>query len=218
MRQKLTVADYRFAPEGDLPPVVITDEYIEKIKSEMPELPDVKKQRFIEEYKLPEYDAGVLTSTIEPANYYEELVRDFDDYNMASNWIMTEVLRRVDLTGDNKFETPFEVEDLKTLLKEIKSGKINNNAGKKVLRAMFEENKKPLDIIKEQGLVQIEDDSLIEELVVKVLEENPQSIEDIKNGKNRAFGFLVGQVMKASKGKANPQMVNKIIEEKLKNM
>ena len=131
---------------------------------------------------------------------------------------MTEVLRRVDLTGDNKFETPFEVEDLKTLLKEIKSGKINNNAGKKVLRAMFEENKKPLDIIKEQGLVQIEDDSLIEELVVKVLEENPKSIEDIKNGKNRAFGFLVGQVMKASKGKANPQMVNKIIEEKLKNM
>lgn len=218
MREKLTVADYRFAPEGDLPPVVITDEYIEKIKSEMPELPEVKKERFIKEYTLPEYDAGVLTSTIELADYYEELVKDFEDYNMASNWMMTEVLRRVDLTGDNKFETPFEVEDLKTLLKEIKSGKINNNAGKKVLRVMFEENKKPLDIIKEQGLVQIEDDSLIEELVVKVLEENPQSIEDIKNGKNRAFGFLVGQVMKASKGKANPQMVNKIIEEKLKNM
>lgn len=218
MREKLTVADYRFAPEGDLPPVVITDEYIEKIKSEMPELPEVKKERFIKEYTLPEYDAGVLTSTIELADYYEELVKDFEDYNMASNWMMTEVLRRVDLTGDNKFETPFEVEDLKTLLKEIKSGKINNNAGKKVLRVMFEENKKPLDIIKEQGLVQIEDDSLIEELVVKVLEENPKSIEDIKNGKNRAFGFLVGQVMKASKGKANPQMVNKIIEEKLKNM
>lgn len=218
MRIKYTAADYRFAPEGDLPPVFISDEYIREVKENMPELPEEKQNRFIKSYSLPEYDAKVLTSTRELADYYEKLVSDFSDYQMASNWMMTEVLRRVDMTGDNIFETPFEVEDLRILLNEIKTSKINNNAGKKVLRKMFEENKKPKDIIEELGLSQISDDSFIEEIVKSVLEKNPQSIEDIKAGKNRAFGFLVGQVMKESKGKANPQIVNKLLEEKLNNM
>ncbi|ERT60172.1 aspartyl-tRNA(Asn)/glutamyl-tRNA(Gln) amidotransferase subunit B [Peptoniphilus koenoeneniae] len=218
MRIKYTVADYRFAPEGDLPPVEISDEYIEEIRRSMPELPKEKSLRFVKEYKLPKYDAEVLTSTIELADYYEKLVEKFDDYNMASNWMMTEVLRRVDLQGDEKFKTPFEVEDLKILLEQIKENKINNNAGKKVLREMFETGKKPLDIIKEKGLIQISDTGEIEKIVDKIISENPQSIEDYKNGKDRALGFLVGQVMKASRGKANPQLANKMILEKLKNI
>lgn len=218
MRIKYTVADYRFAPEGDLPPVKINDEYIEEIRRSMPELPKEKSLRFVKEYKLPKYDAEVLTSTIELADYYEKLVEKFDDYNMASNWMMTEVLRRVDLQGDEKFKTPFEVEDLKILLEQIKENKINNNAGKKVLREMFETGKKPLDIIKEKGLIQISDTGEIEKIVDKIISENPQSIEDYKNGKDRALGFLVGQVMKASRGKANPQLANKMILEKLKNI
>lgn len=218
MRIKYTVADYRFAPEGDLPPVEISDEYIEGIRKSMPELPKEKSLRFVKEYKLPKYDAEVLTSTIELADYYEKLVEKFDDYNMASNWMMTEVLRRVDLQGNEKFKTPFEVEDLKVLLEQIKENKINNNAGKKVLREMFETGKKPLDIIKEKGLIQISDTGEIEKIVDKIISENPQSIEDYKNGKDRALGFLVGQVMKVSKGKANPQLANKMILEKLKNI
>ncbi len=218
MRIKYTVADYRFAPEGDLPPVEISDEYIEGIRKSMPELPKEKSLRFVKEYKLPKYDAEVLTSTIELADYYEKLVEKFDDYNMASNWMMTEVLRRVDLQGNEKFKTPFEVEDLKVLLEQIKENKINNNAGKKVLREMFETGKKPLDIIKEKGLIQISDTGEIEKIVDKIISENPQSIEDYKNGKDRALGFLVGQVMKVSRGKANPQLANKMILEKLKNI
>ena len=214
MRVKYTVADYRFAPEGDLPPVVLTDEYIENVKKELPELPELKKLRFMEQYKLPEYDAEVLTATQKLSNYYEEVAKHFDDYSMISNWVMTEVLRRVE-NIEESLELPFEPSDLAELLKTIKKGTINNNAGKKVLREMFETGKKPLVIIEEKGLVQISDSSAIEEIVDKVLSENPQSIEDFKAGKDRAVGFLVGQVMKASRGKANPQIVNKLITEKL---
>lgn len=214
MRVKYTVADYRFAPEGDLPPVVLNDEYIKKIESELPELPEAKKKRFIEEYSIPEYDAEVLTLTKELSEYYEEVANHFDDYSMISNWVMTEVLRRIE-NIDESFELPFKASDLAELLKTIKKGSINNNAGKKVLRTMFETGKKPLDIIEEQGLVQISDSSEIEGIVDKVLEDNPQSILDFKAGKDRALGFLVGQVMKASRGKANPQIVNELLSEKL---
>lgn len=214
MRVKYTVADYRFAPEGDLPPVVLTDEYIENIENELPELPEAKKNRFVKEYNIPEYDAEVLTSTKELSHFYEEVADHFDDFAMISNWVMTEVLRRVE-NIEESFELPFEASDLAELLKTIKKGSINNNAGKKVLREMFETGKKPLDIIEEKGLVQISDTSAIEEIVDKVLGDNPQSIEDFKAGKDRALGFLVGQVMKASRGKANPQVVNKLLQEKL---
>lgn len=214
MRIKYTAADYRFAPEGDLVPIEIDDEYIEKIKLSLPELPEAKKIRFVNEYKIPEYDASVLTSSKQLSNYFEAIAKEFDDYNMISNWIMTEILRRVD-DIENGFELPFEEEDFTELLKLIKSGKINNNAGKKVLREMFETSKKPMEIINEKGLIQVSDDSQIETWVDEVLNENPQSIEDIKNGKDRAFGFLVGQVMKKSKGKANPGLVNEILKSKV---
>ncbi|RVU54794.1 Asp-tRNA(Asn)/Glu-tRNA(Gln) amidotransferase subunit GatB [Anaerosphaera multitolerans] len=217
MREKYTVADYRFAPEGDLVPVVLSDEWIEKVKERLPELPEAKKNRFIEEYGLAEYDAEVLTSSTQLANYFEEVAEHFEDRNMISNWIMTEVLRRVDNIEDS-FDLPFGPEDFASLLKVIKEGKINNNAGKKVLREMFEKGKNPNEIIEEQGLLQISDSSEIENIVENVLKENTQSIEDYKAGKDRAFGFLVGQVMKASKGKANPKIVNELLREKLNNL
>ncbi len=215
MRVKYTVSDYRFAPEGDLPPVVISDDDIKEILSHMPELPDVKKERFKKEYNLNEYDSNILTSSKELSEFFEKIAKEFDDYNMLSNWTLTEILRRIDIENNEKFELPFEDKEFIELLKAIKSNKINNNAGKKVLREMFETGKKCNEIIEDLGLVQISDSSEIEKIVDKVLSSNPQSIEDFKNGKNRALGFLVGQVMKESHGKANPQIVNKLLNEKL---
>ncbi|WP_019132607.1 Asp-tRNA(Asn)/Glu-tRNA(Gln) amidotransferase subunit GatB [Peptoniphilus obesi] len=213
MRVKYTVADYRFAPEGDLAPVLLDDERIEEIRKNMPELPEEKISRFIESYGIPKYDAEVLVSSKDLSNFFEETAEKFDDYNMLSNWVMTEVLRRVD--DVEKFELNFTSEDFIELLKAVKSEKINNNAGKKVLREMFETGKKPDEIIEEKGLAQIQDSSEIEGIVDEVLSNNQQSIEDYKAGKDRALGFLVGQVMKASRGKANPQIVNKLIREKI---
>ena len=215
MRVKYTVSDYRFAPEGDLPPVVISDDDIKEILSHMPELPDAKKERFKKEYNLNEYDSNILTSSKELSEFFEKIAKEFDDYNMLSNWTLTEILRRIDIENNEKFELPFEYKEFIELLKAIKSNKINNNAGKKVLREMFETGKKCNEIIEDLGLVQISDSSEIEKIVDKVLSSNPQSIEDFKNGKNRALGFLVGQVMKESHGKANPQIVNKLLNEKL---
>ena len=213
MRVKYTVADYRFAPEGDLAPILLDNERIEEIRKNMPELPEEKISRFIESYGIPRYDAEVLVSSKDLSNFFEETASKFDDYNMLSNWVMTEVLRRVD--DVEKFKLNFTSEDFIELLKAVKSEKINNNAGKKVLREMFETGKKPAKIIEEKGLAQIQDSSEIEGIVDEVLSNNQQSIEDYRAGKDRALVFLVGQVMKASRGMANPQIANKLIIEKI---
>lgn len=216
MRVKYTASDYRFAPEGDLGPLFIDDEWIEKVRKGMAELPDVKIARFIETYGLKEYDAKVICGSKNVANYFEEVAKHFTDYDMLSNWFMTEFLRRIEVTDDGDMEVPFEGEDFAYLLEQVKSGKINNNAGKKVFRKMCEEGKKPKAIIEEEGLVQIGDASEIEAMVKEVLEENPESVEQFKAGKDRVVGFLVGQVMKKSRGKANPQMANEMLVKFLK--
>ncbi len=216
MRVKYTVADYRFAPEGDLPPVVISDEEIEEIFKKMPELPEEKRERFIKDYSISEYDAKVLTANRNVADFYEEAAREFKDYNMLSNWIMGEVLRRSEEDEDGNISISISPKSLVELLTTISEGKINNNAGKKVLREMFETGSNPREVIEKLGLVQISDSGEIEKIVDEVLAENPQSIEDYKAGKDRAIGFLVGQVMKKSKGKANPGVVNSLLLEKLK--
>ena len=214
MRVKYTENDYRFVPEGDLPPLYVSQEWLEKIFDRMPELPKERKERFVRDFQLPDYDAQVLTSSKDLADYYEDLAGEFKDYTMLSNWVMGEVLRRVDL--EEGFHVPFEAKDLADLLNLVKDGKINNNAGKKVLRAMFEEGGKPKDLVEKMGLLQMQDTSAMESFVDEVLKENPESIEQIKAGKDRVIGFLVGQVMKKSKGKANPQVVNKLLAEKIK--
>lgn len=218
MREKGETADYRFAADGDLSAIEISDNWIEDIKKSLPELPHHKKERFVKEYNLSEYDAGVLTASKSLAMFFEDTVKLLDDSKLVSNWIMGDVLRRLkdeDLEID---DTKLSPKDLSQLISLVKSEKINNNTGKKVLNEIFDTGKDPETIVKEKGLIQISDQSQIKEIVEKVLGDNKQSIEDYKGGKDRALGFLVGQVMKASKGKANPQLANKmiidIIEEK----
>lgn len=215
MRGKFGVADYRFACDGDIPPMFLTDEEIDEIRKSLPELPHAKKLRFMEEYSLSDYDAEVLTQSRALANFFEETISHMDDSKLVSNWIMGDVLRRLKEEEIEIEEIKFESKDLAELLKLVKEEKINNNTGKKVLREMFETGKSPETIVKEQGLIQISDVSELDGIIEKILSENEQSIIDYKNGKDRAIGFLVGQIMKASKGKANPQVVNKLLMEKL---
>ncbi len=216
MRQKGGVADYRFAVDGDILPIEIDDEWIEKIRASMPELPHDKKDRFISEYDLSSYDAGVLTSSKDISIFFEDTLKYIDDTKLVSNWIMGDVLRRLNEEDASISDLKFTSKDLADLLNIVKSGKINNNTGKKVLRDMFETGQKPNNIVKEKGLIQISDESELENMVDDILNKNEQSIIDYKNGKDRAVGFLVGQVMKETRGKANPQIVNKILIEKLK--
>ncbi|WFA08916.1 Asp-tRNA(Asn)/Glu-tRNA(Gln) amidotransferase subunit GatB [Tissierella sp. Yu-01] len=213
MRKKGGASDYRFAEDGDIPPIKIADEWIEEIRNSLPELPHAKKERFINDYDLSDYDAGVLTQSKELSIFFEDTLKYIDDSKLVSNWIMGDVLRRL---NDDEIEiedsnlTPNALADLLVL---IRDGKINNNTGKKVLKEMFDTEKSADTIVKEKGLIQISDEGALKEIIEKVLSENEQSIIDYKNGKDRAIGFLVGQIMKSSKGKANPQLVNKMLLE-----
>lgn len=216
MREKIKANDYRYAPDGDIPPMDISDEMIDAVRKEMPELPDEKVARLMKDYGVSKDDAKTLSLDVSLANYYEELAKRVGDNALALNWLLGDVLRR--LKEDNKSvdQMPFAIEDLEKLLTLVKTNKINNNAGKKVLQEMFKAPEDPEAIVKRLGLVQVTDEGAIEAVVDKVLEANPQSIEDFKNGKSRAFGFLVGQVMKEMKGKGNPQIINELLNKKLK--
>lgn len=215
MREKIKANDYRYAPDGDIPPMDISDEMIEAVRKEMPELPDEKVARLMKDYGISKDDAKTLSLDVSLANYYEELAKKVGDNALALNWLLGDVLRR--LKEDNKSidQMPFAIENLEKLLTLVKTNKINNNAGKKVLQEMFKAPEDPEAIVKRLGLVQVTDEGAIEAVVDKVLEANPQSIEDFKNGKSRAFGFLVGQVMKEMKGKGNPQIINELLNKKL---
>ena len=215
MREKIKANDYRYAPDGDIPPMDISDEMIDAVRKEMPELPDEKVARLMKDYGVSKDDAKTLSLDVSLANYYEELAKRVGDNALALNWLLGDVLRR--LKEDNKSvdQMPFAIEDLEKLLTLVKTNKINNNAGKKVLQEMFKAPEDPEAIVKRLGLVQVTDEGAIEAVVDKVLEANPQSIEDFKNGKSRAFGFLVGQVMKEMKGKGNPQIINELLNKKL---
>lgn len=215
MREKIKANDYRYAPDGDIPPMDISDEMIDAVRKEMPELPDEKITRLMKDYGISKDDAKTLSLDVSLANYYEELAKKVGDNALALNWLLGDVLRR--LKEDNKSvdQMPFAIEDLEKLLTLVKTNKINNNAGKKVLQEMFKAPEDPEAIVKRLGLVQVTDEGAIEAVVDKVLEANPQSIEDFKNGKSRAFGFLVGQVMKEMKGKGNPQIINELLNKKL---
>lgn len=215
MRRKFGASDYRFANEGDLPAIKIEDTWLHEIKENLPELPHEKKVRFMVEYSLGHYEADVLTGSRELAAFFEEIYKHVNDSKLLSNWVMGDVLRRLkeeDMEIEALHVSP---KDLADLILMVKDGKINNNTGKKVLRDMFETGKSPEIIVKEQGLIQISDEGALEKIVERILDANPQSIEDYKNGKDRAIGFLMGQIMKETKGKANPQMVNKMLLDKI---
>lgn len=211
LRSKEEAHDYRYFPEPDLVPIVIEKDYIEKIKRELPELPEAKKQRYMDEYKLPEYDAGVLTATGVTARFFEEAVAAYNEPKQISNWLMVEVpplLKEKELSMENIPITPVQLVEL---LKLVKDNIISGNTGKEVLKEMFNTGKNPGDIVKEQGLAQMSDTGELEAIIEKIVSDNPKSVEDIGAGNEKAYGFLTGQVMKATKGKANAQLANEII-------
>lgn len=215
MRSKGGTEDYRFTVDGDIPPFEIRKALIDEIRRGLPELPDAKKDRFIRDYNLSEYDAGVITQSRNLALFFEETINHIEDTKLVSNWIMGDVLRRLKDEELEIEDIKFNSRDFADLLTLIKTGKINNNTGKKVLKEMFDTGNSPNTIVKEKGLIQISDEGELISLIEKILDENEQSIIDYKNGKDRALGFLVGRIMKASKGKANPQLANKMLVEML---
>src|SRR6056297_2406908 len=215
MRGKEEAHDYRYFPEPDLAPLEIDKNWIEEIERTIPELPLEKKMRFVEEYNLPEYDAEVLTDNKALADLFEEGVESFNDPKEVSNWIMGEFLRLINENEIEVSESKITGKELASMLNLMEEGTISNKIAKTVFEEMFETGKVPEKIVEEKGLKQISDEDKLEELVDKVIEENPEVVEDIKNGKDKAIGFMVGQIMKETKGKANPQMVNQMFRDKI---
>ena len=215
MRKKFQASDYRYQFEADLSKIQLSDDWIKEIESTMPELPDQKKKRFIEQYNITEYDASVLTQSKELSFFFEELVSLIEDSKLAANWVMTDVMRRLNAEEKEIAKLNLSAQSLAELLNYVISGKINNNTAKKVLREMLETNKTASFIIEKNGLIQISDEDELEKIIDEVIKENQQSIEDFKNGKDRALGFLMGQIMKKTKGKANPNTANKILIDKI---
>ena len=215
MRSKEEAMDYRYFPEPDLPAIIITESRLSNVKDEMPEFADEKAKRFINEYKLNEMEAATLSSEQELAEYYEEVVKVSDDARLAANWVLTEILRVLKEKNISIEEFSVEPENIGKLIKLIKADTISSKIAKDVFEILLSENKDPEIIVKEKGLVQITDNSEIEKIVEQVLAENPQSVEDYKAGKCNALKYLVGQSMRLSKGKANPQMINEMILARL---
>jgi aspartyl-tRNA(Asn)/glutamyl-tRNA(Gln) amidotransferase subunit B len=214
MRSKEEAHDYRYFPDPDLTPIVIDDAMIEKIRAELPELPDAKSARFEKEYGIPRYDADVLSATRELGDYYEQTVKLGANPKKASNWIMSELLANVSDT-EKMSEFRIQPDTLSKLIRLMDSDVISGKIAKMIFAEMLENGGDPEAIVEAKGLKQVTDSGAIESVVDKVLAANPQSIADFKAGKGKAMGFLVGQVMKESGGKANPQMVNEILQKKL---
>ena len=215
MRSKEEANDYRYFPEGDLVTLNVSDEWIEEIRKTIPELPHEKENRFRNEYGLPKYDAHVLTLTTSMADFFDEAAKISGDPKAASNWIMGDVSRLMKIDNTWIEELKFTPKDIAELIEVIKDGTISSAIGKQVLEAMFESGKSPKTIIEERGLKVNNDEGAILEMVNKVLDENPQVIEQFKAGKERILGFAVGQVMKAAKGQANPGIVNKLVRQEV---
>lgn len=215
MRVKTDADDYRFMTDPDLVPLYIDEEWKERIRQEIPELPDERKQRYVDELGLTEYDAGVMTATKEMADFFEATIDLGADAKQAANWLMGDVSAYMNKHLKELDELEITPEGLAKLIKLIEDGTISSKIAKKVFAELVENGTDPEKYVKEQGLVQISDESQLREIVQKVLAENEQSVQDYLDGKKRALGFLVGQVMKATKGQANPQMVNKLLVEEI---
>jgi len=216
MRSKEFANDYRYFPEGDLVTLNIDDEWIEQIRETIPELPYEKELRFVEQFKIPKYDAGVLTLTMSMADFFEKTAEISGDAKSASNWLMGDISKAMKENTVWVEDLKFIPEQLAELIKLVNAGTISNAIGKKVIIDMFNTGKSPKTIVKEKGLIQNSDEGAILQVVKNVLDSNAKSIEDYKNGKTKVLSFLVGVVMKETKGKANPQIVNKLMNEEIK--
>ncbi len=215
MRSKEEAHDYRYFPEPDLVPVVVDDEWLSRIKESLPELPAARRERYIAEFGLPEYDAGLLTSSIRLAEFFEDAVKGSSNAKAVSNWIMGDVMRILKEKELEADRIPFPGSYLAQLVTLIDKGTISGTIARKVLEKMFESGKEPGLIVKEEGLEVVSDEDALTAIVRKILDANPQSVADYKGGKEKAFGFLVGQTMREMKGKADPQTINRLLREEL---
>lgn len=215
MRSKENAHDYRYMPEPDLPPIVMSEETIEKYRSELPELPDARRARLEKEYGLSDYDAGIITSSRAMAEYFDAVVATGADPKLAANWIMGDLAKNLNEDGIDITKSPVSAERLGKMIGLIMKDTISGKIAKKVFKEMWTNEDEPEKIVKDKGLVQITDTGAIEAAVDAAIAANPKAVEEYKGGKKKAIGALVGQVMKATRGKANPQMVNKMLAEKL---
>lgn len=218
MRSKEEAHDYRYFPEPDLTPIIIEDEKINELEKSLPEMPIEKRARFVEDYGLSEKDASIIIGSKALAKFYEDVVNEGANPKTLSNYILGDLLRLLNTNNMEAKDLKISPKNLVELFNMIEEGKISNTIGKDVFKEIFESNRSAKEIIEEKGLTQISCSDEIEKLVDEVLNNNPKSVEDYKAGKTKAIGFLMGQVMKASKGKANPEVAKNIIEEKLKNI
>ena len=216
MRDKEDAQDYRYFPDPDLVAIKLSEEYIENIRNSLPELPESRKKRYEQEYGLSEKDARMLTASKYTSNLFEEAERICKNAKAVANWILSDIARILNEKELEPNEVPFTGKELAKLVNLIEKGTISSAIGKKVIEELFENPKDPEQIIQEKGWIQISDEGAIKEVVLRILQANEQSVNDFKAGKDKALGFLVGQAMKETKGKANPQMLNKLFLEELK--
>jgi len=215
MRSKEVANDYRYFPEPDLLPVIIDDSYISSIRSHLPELPDAKKDRFIKDYQLSAYDAGVLTSSREMADYYERVVFNCGDAKLSANWVTGNLLAMLNQLELDLTSSPIKAEELSSLIVRIKDRTISGKIAKTVFDSMITSNLTVDEIIEQKGLKQVTDAAAIEKLVTQVVDENPDQVIQLKKGKEQVLGYLVGQAMKLSQGKANPAQVSQLLKQKI---
>ncbi len=214
MRSKEDAHDYRYFPDPDLLPLEVSDGFINQLQSEIPELPDEKKKRFIDKFKLTPYEANIMVSDIETSNYFEDVVKK-SDVKLATNWIIGELFAALNEKNLEITDSPISAGNLSKLINLIKDGTISGKIAKTVFEQMMEGDKDPKKIVEEKGLKQESDPKALEALIDKVIDDNRDKATEYKSGKVKLFGFFVGQVMKVSGGKANPQLVNEILKKKL---
>jgi aspartyl-tRNA(Asn)/glutamyl-tRNA(Gln) amidotransferase subunit B len=215
MRSKEEAHDYRYFPEPDLVPIVVSRDTVEAVRKTIPELPDARRERFAKEYGLPEYDADMLTQSRALAAYFEETAKLSGQPKVASNWIMGELMRLLNAENKEIEACPIKPDGLARMIRMINDGVISTKIAKTVFEEMYKTGKDAETVVKEQGLVQVSDTGAIEAIIDEVIKANPAQAADYRAGKDKLFGFFVGQVMKASKGKANPELVNQLLKKKL---
>ncbi len=215
MRSKEDAHDYRYFPEPDLQPLKVTAEFIEKVKGEMPELPDVMRDRLMNEYDLSYADASQIVSDRDLAGFYEAVAKGSGDPRVSANFILSELTREMNNAGKSFAESPVSPSGLAELIKILGTGAINNNQAKEVLVQMFVSGGSAADVIKEKGFEQISDEAAIEKIVDEIIGANANQVAAYRGGNEKLFGFFVGQVMKASQGKANPKVVNEVLRRSL---
>ena len=215
MRSKENANDYRYMPEPDLPPIITTDEEIEAFRKSLPELPDARRERLIKSFGLSEYDAGIITSSRAMAEYFDAVVDNGADAKLAANWIMGDLAKNLNADNLTIEKSPVDAKRLAEMILLIQKGTISGKIAKTVFVEMWKSADSPEKIVKDKGLIQITDTGEIEKIVDDVIAKNPKAVEEYRAGKKKAIGALVGQIMKATKGKANPQMVNELLAKKL---